>query len=151
MKITKLIFKLLVLSTIFTSCSNESPEIPELSGNYNNGIIISAEGAFGNKDGSISYVNENLNRLATNFIYTGVNDAQLGGLIQSITFSDTEAYIILNDVNTIIVADRYTFKKITEIKTGLKNPRYMAITNGKGYVTNWGDGADTSDDFLAII
>ncbi|AUC84036.1 cell surface protein [Polaribacter sp. ALD11] len=151
MTITKSIFKLFIFSLVFTSCSEKNEVIPELSGRYNNGIIISAEGNFGNKDGSISYVNENLNRLATNFIYTGVNDAQLGGLVQSISFSDTEAYIILNDVNTIVVADRYTFEKKTEIKTGLKNPRYMAIANGKGYVTNWGSGSDTSDDYLAVI
>jgi hypothetical protein len=151
MKITKSIIKLFLLSLVFTACSNEMEEIPELSGNYKNGIIVSAEGSFGNKDGSISYINENLNRLPTNFIYTGINNAQLGGLIQSIAFSDTNAYVILNDVNTIVVMDRYTFKKKAEIKTGLKNPRYMAIANGKGYVTNWGDGGNTSDDYLAII
>ena len=152
MKITKSIFKLFVLSLVFTSCSNNDEEFPEITGNYKDGIIVSAEGSFKSKDGSISYVNENLNRLATNFIYTGVNNAQLGGLIQSIAFSDTEAYIILNDVNTIIVADRYTFKKITEINTGLANPRYMAISNGKGYVTNWGaTNYTTNDDYLAVI
>lgn len=151
MKLTKSIFKLLLLSVLFTACTDESPEIPEITGIYDKGIIISAEGNFGNKDGSISYVNNSLNRLPTNFMYTGVNGMQLGGLIQSITFTDTEAYIILNDVNTIIVVDRFTFKRITEINTGLSNPRYMAVTNGKGYVTNWGNGADTSDDYLAII
>mgnify|MGYP003625526095 CR=1 FL=1 len=151
MKITKSIFKLFLLSLVFTSCSNNDEEFPEITGNYKDGIIVSAEGSFGNKDGSISYVNENLNRLATNFVYTGVNDAQLGGLIQSIAFSDTEAYIILNDVNTIVVVDRYTFEKITEINTGLNNPRYMAVTNGKGYVTNWGSGSDATDDYLAVI
>ncbi|WP_343329883.1 cell surface protein [Polaribacter staleyi] len=151
MKITKSIFKLFIISLVFTSCSNNDEEFPEITGNYKDGIIVSAEGGFGNKDGSISYVNENLNRLATNFIYTGVNNAQLGGLIQSISFTDTEAYIILNDVNTIVVADRYTFEKITEINTGLNNPRYMATANGKGYITNWGNPSDITDDYLAVI
>lgn len=27
----------------------------------------------------------------------------------------------------------------------------MAVANGKGYVTNWGDGFDTTDDFVAVI
>ena len=151
MKIAKLIFKLFLLSLVFTACSNNTEEIPEVTGRYNSGLIISAEGSFGNKDGSISYVNNSLNRLATNFMYSGVNNAQLGGLVQSIAFTDTEAYIVLNDVNTIVVVDRFTFKKITEIKTGLGNPRYMAVANGKGYVTNWGSGSDTTDDYLAII
>jgi hypothetical protein len=151
MKVTKLILQLFLLSLVFTSCSKETLEFPESTGKYNNGIIVSAEGGFGNKDGSISYVNESLNRLATNFIYTGVNNVQLGGLIQSITFTDTDAYVILNDVNTIVVVDRHTLEKKAEIKTGLSNPRYMAISNGKGYITNWGDGGNTSDDYLAVL
>lgn len=27
----------------------------------------------------------------------------------------------------------------------------MVVANGKGYVTNWGDGFDTADDFVAVI
>lgn len=27
----------------------------------------------------------------------------------------------------------------------------MVVANGKGYVTNWGDGFDTTDDFVAVI
>jgi hypothetical protein len=152
MKITKSIFKLFIISLVFTSCSNNDEEIPEISGNYRDGIIVSAEGSFGNKDGSISYVNENLNRLATNFMYTGVNNAQLGGLIQSIAFSDDEAFIVLNDVNTIVVVDKITFEKKYEITSGLENPRYIAIVDDKAYVTNWGpDTYNTNDDYLAVI
>lgn len=156
MKIKNLFLSLFLISLVFVSCSDDTnnpvaPVVESSKGNYEKGIIISAEGAFGKKDGSISFVKEGLTDLATNFVYTGVNNAQLGGLIQSIAFNGDDAYIILNDVNTIVVVDRYTFKKKATIKTGLKNPRYMAIANGKGYVTNWGAGADTTDDYLAVI
>ena len=33
----------------------------------------------------------------------------------------------------------------------MNNPRYFIEANGKGYVTNWGDTADETDDFVAII
>lgn len=166
MKIKNLFLNLFLISLIFVSCSDDTnetiaPVVKKLKGNYQNGIIISAEGAYKKKDGSISVVNKDLNSLATNFVYTGVNNAQLGGLIQSMAFDGDNAYIILNDVNTIVVVDRYTFKKKAEIKgkkdkktgvkSGLNNPRYMAFANGKGYVTNWGEGAITTDDFLAVI
>lgn len=166
MKINKLLLNLFLISLVFVSCSDDPDPVvaptPEPSkGNFEGGIIVSAEGNFGNKDGSVSFVGSNLNSLATNFIYTGVNNAQLGGLIQSIAFNEDEAYIILNDVNTIVVVDRYTFEKKAEIKgkvdpttkkkTGLNNPRYMAFANGKGYVTNWGEGGDKTDDFLAVV
>lgn len=161
MKIRNLFFKLFLASLVFVSCSeDETPVAPSL-GSYENGIIVGAEGNFGKKDGSVSFIENNLGSIATNFVYTGENEAQLGGLIQSIAFTDTDAYIILNDANTIVVVDRYTFKKkaeikgkvdkATKVKTGLNNPRYMAFVNGKGYVTNWGEGADTTDDFLAVI
>ena len=40
---------------------------------------------------------------------------------------------------------------IETIDTGLHNPRYIAFSNGKGYVTNWGDGGDPNDDYVAVI
>src|SRR5690606_14204113 len=33
----------------------------------------------------------------------------------------------------------------------LENPRYFTVSNSKGYVTNWGDTGDDTDDFVAII
>ncbi len=152
MKIINLFLKLFLVSLLIVSCADEQDLIKPLRGKYDNGIIVSAEGNFGNKDGSVSFISNSLDSLATNFVYKGVNNkAQLGGLIQSIAFTDTDAYIILNDVNTIVVVDRYTFKKKATIKTGLKNPRYMAIVNGKGYITNWGSGSDKTDDYLAVL
>jgi YVTN family beta-propeller protein len=40
---------------------------------------------------------------------------------------------------------------IATIDTELNNPRYIAFANGKGYVTNWGDGGSPTDDFVAVI
>ena len=150
MKITKLILQLFLVSILVTSCSENDKIVEVLKDEYTKGVIISAEGNFGGKDGSISYVSNDLSE-SQNFIYADKNSTLLGGLIQSITFTDTDAYIILNDVNTIVVADRYTFEKKAQITTGLKNPRYMTIVNDKGYVTNWGDGSDVNDDYLAVI
>lgn len=149
MKTTKLIFKLFLLSLVFISC-NEDSAPTEILDTFENGIIVSAEGAWKAKDGSISFVSEDYG-LSKNFLYEGVNGAKLGGLIQSIGFNGDDAYIVLNDVNTIVVADRYTFLKKAVITTGLTNPRYIAFANGKGYVTNWGDADNVSDEFIAVI
>ena len=142
--------QLFLISLVFASCSKDDTE--EVLGDYENGIIVSAEGAFGSKDGSISFVGEDLSDEADNFIYQDVNGAQLGGLIQSVKFNNDEAYIILNDANAIVVVDRYTFEQKSSILTGLSNPRYMAIVGDKGYVTNWGtDTYEINDDYLAVI
>lgn len=151
MKVTKLIFKLFLLSIVLIACDeNDAEEFQDVLDRYENGMIISAEGNFQAKDGSLSFVTSDYS-VASNFVYKGVNGAQLGGLIQSVAFNGDDAYVILNDVNTIVVIDRYTFEKKSVITTGLNNPRYMAFSNGKGYVTNWGDAGDTTDDYLAII
>lgn len=119
---------------------------------YLNGLIVSAEGAWGARDGSVSFVSDDLATVPSDYIYEAVNGAQLGGLIQSIAFSDENAYIVLNDVNSLVVVDRYTFEIVGSINTGFDNPRYMAIVGDKGYVTNWGpDTYTTNDDYLAVI
>ncbi|MEM1001678.1 MAG: T9SS type A sorting domain-containing protein [Bacteroidota bacterium] len=33
----------------------------------------------------------------------------------------------------------------------MSNPRYIAFSDGKAYVTNWGDGTNSSDDYVAVI
>lgn len=150
MKTIKLLFKLLLLTVVFTSCSDSSE--PEVLGDYENGLIISSEGAFGSKDGSVSFVNDDLSTEASNYIYEAVNGAQLGGLVQSIAFNDDYAYVILNDANSVAIVDRYTFETVGSINTGFDNPRYMAVIGDKGYVTNWGeDTYTTNDDYLAVI
>lgn len=151
MKANQLIFSLLFFSIIFTSCSDDDNVIEEEVINYSNGIIISSEGNWGDKDGSISYVSDDLSSLATNFIYTGENGVQLGSLIQSIAFDEENAYIVLDDAQSVVVVDKYTFKQKATI-TGFVNPRYMAIIGDKGYVTNWGATTFTdNDDYLAVI
>lgn len=149
MKATKLIFKLFLLSLVFISCT-EDDKIDDILKRFENGIIVSSEGNWQAKDGSLSFVARDYSA-SSNFVYEGVNGAKLGGLIQSIAFNGSDAYIVLNDVNTIVIVDRYTFVKKAIITTELSNPRYMAFANGKGYVTNWGDADNTTDDFIAVV
>ena len=166
MKTKQLIFKLLILSLVFASCSDDDDniiepeetlevvpdEIPESLGDFENGILVSAEGNFQARDGSISFVNQSLTEEADNFIYLDVNGVQPGGLIQSVAFSENEAYIILNDVNTILVTNRFTMERQAAILEGLNNPRFMTIVGDTGYVTNWGDDIISgADDYIAVV
>ncbi len=162
----KQIFKLAILALValFYSCEKEEikeveVEVPKIveeiaiteTSTFNDGIWVSAEGNFGSKDGTISYINDSENGIA-NFAYQKVNDGTpLAGLIQSVTFSDDKAYVILNDVATIVIVDKTTLKKEASITMGLNNPRYMTIIGDKAYVTNWGSGLDETDDFVAVI
>lgn len=149
MKITKTYFKVLLLSGVlfFASCAKDAPQAPK--GDYENGILISGEGS-GANSGTVSYVSNDLSK-SKQKVFKKVNKADLGIYLQSIAFDNDRAYIVVDKQNTITVVNRYTFEKVGVITEGLKTPRYMAIMNGKGYVTNWGDPYKADDDFVSVI
>jgi len=149
MKFNKLIVSIFVIVLSLVGCSDdETMDLPQ--GDFESGILISHEGTFSGVTGSVSFVSEDLN-IKTNNIYTAVNGEELGVFQQSIGFNGDLAFIIVDNANTIAVVNRYTFEKVSTISTGLNKPRYITFFNGKGYVTNWGDTASSTDDFVAVI
>ena len=139
------------LGVLFVACDkDENEEVIVPSRAYENGILISNEGPFSNGTGTVSFISEDLITIE-NSIFKTVNNADLGNVVQSIGFTDEYAYIVANVSNTLTIVDRYSFESQAIISQGLDNPRYFLYANGKGYVTNWGDPNDVTDDFVAII
>jgi len=149
MNTKKIIITAIFTGILFSSCS-EKEEIILPKGNYDNGILVTNEGAFSGGTGTINYISDNyITEVAK--IFKNKNNEDLGTIVQSIGFNDDKAYIIANVANKISISNRYTMERLATITTGLNNPRYMAFANGKGYVTNWGGGSDSTDDFIAVI
>jgi len=141
---------LLILSIAgFTSC--EKDKIEEKPGAFANGIYVINEGNWGQGNASVSFINKDLDKVENN-IYESTNDVTLGDQAQSIGFSGENAYIVVTASQKIEVADRESMEHIATISSGLNNPRYfMAIDARTALVSCWGDTADNSDDYLAII
>ncbi len=139
------------LSLFATSCNNDDdgPGIVEPQGDYVNGYFVLNEGNFGGSNASVSFIGND--GTVQNNIFNAVNGTGLGDTAQSMTLDEDRAYIVVNGSNTIEVVNRYTFQRIGTISSGLMNPRYMEIENGKGYVSNWGDPSNPNDDFIAVI
>lgn len=151
MKLNKLLLLFLSISVLLTSCSDDDDNGSSAPlGDYENGILISHEGNFGQGNASVSFGTYDLS-VIENDIFSSVNGTALGDTAQSIGFYNDLAYIVLNASNSIEIVNRYTFESVASITTGLNNPRFVAFSNGKGYVTNWGDGGVATDDYLAII
>jgi hypothetical protein len=151
MKFSKLVLVAFVSTFFFVSCSDDddTPEVP--LGAYDNGVLILNQGGFFKGNASVSYLSDDLLTQQNN-IFALVNPTiTLGDTAQDIGFNGDLAFIVLNVSNKIEVVNRYTMKLVATIKTGLNNPRYIAFSNGKGFVTNWGDGGSTSDDYVAVI
>ena len=149
MNFKKTVFLIAISGFLFASCDNNNePVLPK--GDYDNGILIANEGAFSGGTGTVNFISDDYTATEEK-IYNKVNDENIGTILQSIGFNNNDAYLIANVGNKIAVADRFTMKKITEITGDLNNPRYIAFANGKGFVTNWGVGSNTTDDFVAVI
>ncbi len=143
---------LIVLMTLlfFISCSDDDNPIIVPLGDFENGYFISNEGPFNNGTGSITFVGDD--GIIVQNAYKSVNNEDLGNIVQSMALANENAYIVVNNSNKIVVANRFTLEKITEIKgEDINNPRYFVAQGTTGYLSNWGDPFDTTDDFIAII
>ena len=150
MKFKKLVVAALVSTFLFVSCEpDDNFETP--LGNYDNGVLILNQGGFLKGNASVSYLSEDFLTQQNNIFYLVNPTLTLGDTGQDIGLYQDLAFIVLNVSNKIEVVNRYTMAHVATISSGLDNPRYIAFSNGKAFVTNWGDGGSTSDDYVAVI
>lgn len=120
------------------------------SQNYTNGVFILSEGLIGTETAEVSFLDAN-GTLENNIFSTQNGGMALGDTGQGMGLTDEFAYVVLNNSNEVKVVDRTTFEFVTTITDQIEYPRHIAFYEGKGYVTNWGDPGDTTDDYIAII
>jgi YVTN family beta-propeller protein len=153
MKLTRL-FLVAISVSLFVSCSNDDDN-NDPKGVYDNGFFILNEG---NSDGgSVSFASDDLANFTAD-VYKTANATDFAGVyLQNIFFDGDNAYIIAGGSNVINVVNRYTFKLIAKVETGLNNPRYGVVKDGKAYVTNANTysyinpATGDTDDYIAII
>jgi hypothetical protein len=153
MKLTRLFLVALSVS-LFVSCSNDDDN-NDPKGVYDNGFFILNEGNSGG--GSVSFASDDLANF-TSDVYKAANPTDIAGVyLQNIFFDGDKAYIIAGGSNVINVVNRYTFKLVAKVETGLANPRYGVVKDGKAYVTNANTysyinpATGDTDDYVAVI
>jgi YVTN family beta-propeller protein len=152
MNFKKVILLAFVSTLFFASCSKDDDPVVEAPlGAYDNGVLILNQGNFGGANASMSYLSDDFVTFQNDVFHVVNPTIVLGDVAQDIGFHDNLAFIVLNNSNKIEVVNRYTLVHVATISTGLSNPRYIAFANGKGYVTNWGNGGVATDDFVAVI
>lgn len=137
---------------LLNSCddSDDSPTLPEGPATFDKGIFVLNEGNFGQGNSSVTYIDPATGVSSQN-IFESVNEIGLGDTATDMAFFGAYAYIVLNVSNTIEVVNRFTFESVATIDAELNNPRKLAFLEGMLYVTNWGDGGDPTDDFVAVF
>ncbi|WP_442266335.1 YncE family protein [Tenacibaculum sp. ZS6-P6] len=151
MKKINFIFKTLFLTSVLflVSCSDDDNVPDEPKGDYEKGILISGEGS-GAGSGSVTFISNDYTTKQGK-IYNKVNGADLGTFLQSMTLEGDNAYIIVDNQNTISIVNRYSFQELGKVTEGLSKPRYIVVVGNRGYVTNWGSTSDETDDFIAVV
>lgn len=120
------------------------------SQDFSEGVIVLNEGLFGSDTASVSHFD--VTGTLENGIFSTQNSGMaLGNTAQGMGFDGDFAYIVLNGSNAVQVINKISFELVTTITDQMANPRNIAFFDGKGYVTNWGDGGITDDDFVAVI
>lgn len=143
----KYVFYALIFCSLFFSACTESPPI-DTAGVYSEGVFTINEGVFGQTSGTISHYNRTTGTV-TQKIFKKANNRDLGDVVQSMSFHNSEAYIVVNNSNKIEVTDANTFEEKAQI-TGLRLPRYfLASTSDKAYVSEW--GADGLTGTIAVL
>lgn len=136
MKITRLLQLIFAFALLFNiSCSNDTNEVTEEM-YYGNGILIANEGMYGKPSAEVTFVTSDLSLKQDNIYSRNNGGFALGDVLQTIGFNGGNAFLVLNNSNIIQVVNRYTFKKVGEIKDQLAFPRYIAFANNYIYVTN---------------
>ena len=115
MRINKLLATISIRSNCIYFMYNDSPSLPR--GDYEDGVLISGEGSSAGT-GSVSFVSDDF-ETAENLIYKKVNSTELGTYLQSMAFDTDNAFIVVDNQNTITVVDRYTFEKVGVITSEL--------------------------------
>jgi len=95
---------------VMQSCTWENPLFNNNSG-YEHGIFVTNEGAFGNSNGSVSYVGKD-SATAVNHLFEMVNGRPLGDVVQSMTVANDKGFIVVNNSQKVEVVDIKTFQSI---------------------------------------
>jgi len=119
--------------------------------NFHDGYFIINEGGYSVGNASLTFVSDDFTTIEQD-IFKKANNRALGDTAQSLFLYNEYAYIVVNASDKIEVVNRNTMESVTTIYgEEIKNPRYMVAYNGFGYISNWGEASDPSDDFIAVI
>ncbi|RAV99792.1 YncE family protein [Pseudochryseolinea flava] len=135
---TILFLSLIAGAVAFQSCESDD----EKEVNFESGVLIVNEGKFQAGTGTVDFYNPNTGESVLNIFKN--DEGFAGDVLQSITFYNDRAFLVLNGDNKIEVANSKDFKSITAYSAPiLDKPRYVQIVGEKAYVSVWGPYSET--------
>ena len=130
-------YKYLLLLPFFFSCVKDkpnNPSEPEPSTISFKKVLVVNEGNFMSGNASVSLYDPNVASVVEDF-YKSKNNTTLGDVAQSISYFNSQYYIVVNNSGKIMVCDNDL--KIKASILSLNSPRYiLPIGNAKAYVSD---------------
>lgn len=103
---------------------------------YQDGVFIVNEGPFLSGTGTLSFIGDGVDTIASD-IYSRANmGAPMGNIAQSMILHNSKIYIAVNNADMVVVAAEKSLLRSDTI--GVAKPRYFASTGNKLYVSAWG-------------
>jgi hypothetical protein len=127
------IFSLFCLFLFLVSCDKENNEGP--SGIYRESVFITNEGPFSGGTGTVLAYNRQTGEVG-NDLFEAANGRPLGNIVQSITVSESLAFIAVNNSNKVEVVSMEDFQSIATIED-ISLPRYILVEGEKAYISSW--------------
>lgn len=141
---------LLSLSLILFSCMENEPERP--LGEYDSGILIMNEGAFGANDGEVHYLNPSTETLKTN-IFEAANGRPFAGLLEDLIYENDKLYLVAN-TGKIEVVNSGDFTSLGAVNSDLDQPRSLTVNSGKLFISDYGpydQNYGTPNSYIAVV
>jgi len=126
----------LILIALLWSCGSDEP-LPEVSQRYDDGVFVVNQGNFGNGTGTLTFYDRDTALIQE--VYQLENDGDiLGNVAQSMTIVNDIAFIAINNMEAVILANANDFTSIAAV-SGIAQPRQIVSGgNGRIYISAWG-------------
>ena len=152
MKSLRLVLSLIWLILIASACSTSEPGVAPPLGEFEKGVLIMNEGAFGVNDGEVFHYDPS-SGLIKEDIFRAKNSRPFGGLIQDMIEAEGRIYLVANTGKVEIVNPK-DFGLIGGISLGLDITRSLVVVNQKLFISDWGpyDGDyNNPDSYVAVV
>ncbi|WP_373495220.1 DUF5074 domain-containing protein [Aquiflexum sp.] len=146
----RLLTALCALALCAVSCTDDGPEIP--LGEFEKGVLIINEGAFGANDGEV-YHYDPVSGDIKNDIFESKNGRPFAGLIQDIVELEDRMYLVAN-TGKVELVDPKDFASLGAVDADLVNSRSLAVANQKLYISDWGPydpSFQNPDSYIAVV
>ncbi|SMD43277.1 hypothetical protein SAMN00777080_1863 [Aquiflexum balticum DSM 16537] len=139
-----------LLAFVSVSCTEEVPEVP--LGEFEKGVLIINEGAFGANDGEVYHYDPVSGDIKTD-IFESKNGRPFAGLIQDMVEAEARMYLVAN-TGKVEVVDPKDFASLGAVDTDLNISRSIAVANQKLYISDWGpydENFNSPESYVAVV